>query len=151
EMRDTGNTAEEILKELTSLRQRIHTSFVIDTMEYLYMGGRCTAMQNLVGSILKIRPVIEVRKDGTLGVKDKVGGSRKKALNNMLEDFRKNADNLDTHRVFVTHTGCDDDAQYLKEEILKIKPVDELLTTITGATVSSHCGPNTIGIIYITR
>jgi len=106
-------------------------------------------MEAVVGSLLKIRPVIEVRADGTLGVKDKVRGSRKKALDSMLAEFKSHLPNVDLTRVFVTHTSCDEDALFLKSELLKLAPIQEVCITIAGATVASHCGPNTIGIIFL--
>ena len=130
---------------------RVHTSFIIDTLDYLYMGGRCSAMENVVGSLLKIRPIIEVRPDGTLGVKEKTRGTRKKALGSMLADFEAHLSQVDLHRVFVTHTGCDADAAFLKEELLKIAPIEEVCITQAGATVASHCGPDTIGILYLEK
>lgn len=149
ELRDMGWTAEQIVHEIRNTVPRVHTSFVIETMEYLYKGGRCTALQAIVGSVLKIRPIIEVRPDGTLGVKAKIRGTRVKALDTMLEDFRSHLPHLDQHRVFVTHTGCDDDAAYLVESIKAMAPVEEVCVTQAGATISSHCGPDTIGILYI--
>jgi DegV family protein with EDD domain len=151
ELRDSGLSADEIIKEIEKLIPRIHTSFVIDTLDYLYMGGRCSAMQHVFGSLLKIRPVIEVRPDGTLGMREKIGGSRKKALQALVDDFQRNASSIDPHRVFITSTGCDEDSDFLKQELLKILPIENLDVTYAGATVSSHCGPNTIGILYITR
>jgi len=149
ELRDQGWSAEAIVREIKATVPRVHTSFVIETMEYLYKGGRCTALQAIAGSVLKIRPIIEVRPDGTLGVKTKTRGTRLKALNAMLEDFKNHLPHLDTHRVFVTHTGCDQDAQYLVDSLRSMAPIEEICVTQAGATISSHCGPDTIGILYI--
>jgi DegV family protein with EDD domain len=151
DMRDEGKSIDEIETAIKQLIPKVRTSFVIDTLTYLHMGGRCTAVQALVGSLLKLRPVIEVRTDGTLGVKDKVGGSRKKALTTMLESYKKDLPLIDLRRVFVTHSGCDDDAQFLAQEIEKISNPQEVLITTAGAVVSSHCGPDTIGILYLMK
>lgn len=151
EYRDQGMSAEEISTRIQYLVPKTYCSFSIDTLEYLYMGGRCSAMSMVVGSVLKIRPVIEVSSDGTLGVKKKEGGSRKKALQSLLEDFTAKLSEIDLERVFITHTYCDDDAEYLKAELLKIAPIKEVAITHAGATIASHCGPNTIGILYFTR
>lgn len=151
ELRDQGYSGEAIAQTIKNLIPKIHTSFVIDTMEYLYMGGRCSAMQNLVGSLLKIRPVISVRPDGTLGVKDKIRGSRKKALQSMIENFNNQLPNVDLQRVFITHTGCDDDAAFLASELQKIAPIQEICITYAGCVISSHCGPNTIGILFLSK
>jgi len=149
EMRDENYSLDEIEEAMIYNVNRTHVSFVIDTLDYLFMGGRCSSMEHLVGSILRIRPVIEVREDGTLGVREKIGGSRRRALNSMLADFKNHLPTLDHHRVFVTHTGCDSDAEYLVGEIKKLTQLDEIQTTYAGATVSSHCGRNTIGILYM--
>ncbi len=151
DLRDAGWSAPQIWEEIQRWVPKVRTSFIIDTMEYLYKGGRCTALQAIVGSVLKIRPIIEVRSDGTLGVKEKIRGSRLKGLNTMLEDFKSHLPNVDPARAFVTHTGCDDDAAYLAEEIRKTGAVQEVIITTAGATISSHCGPNTIGILYMVK
>lgn len=154
ELAAQGLTAPQITAEITQLVPKVHSSFVIDTLEYIYKGGRCSAIEMLVGGILKIRPVIEVRSDGTLGVKRKVNGTRKKALLSMVEDFACDIDNLDKRRVFITHTLTDEataDAYFLKSEIDKLVSVEEILFTTAGATIASHCGPETIGILYLTK
>jgi DegV family protein with EDD domain len=151
ELRDAGLPIEEIHRQVSQLVPRVHTSFVIDTLDYMYKGGRCSALQHVITSLLRIRPIIEVHQDGTLGVKEKVGGARKKALNSMLEDFKNNLPNIDLHRVFVTHTGCHEDALYLQEELQKLAPVEEICETVAGATVATHCGPDTIGILFFAK
>ena len=151
ELRQDGKSQEEIEKVIKKDVAKVNVSFVIDTLDYLYKGGRCTAMEMVVGSILKIRPVIEVCPDGTLGVKEKITGSHKKAIDSMLVDFKRKLPTIDLHRVFVTHTYANDDASYLKEELLKIASIEEVCITDAGATIASHCGPKTIGILFLTK
>jgi len=151
QFRDEGKSAAAIAKELTSWIPRTCCSFAIDTLDYLYMGGRCSAMTKVVGSMLKIRPIIEVARDGTLGVKTKVGGSRKKALASLTDDFKSKMPNIDMRRVFITHTSTDEDAEALKAELIKIAPIQEVCMTHAGATIASHCGPGTIGVLYFTK
>lgn len=151
EFRDLGKSLEEIESEIRKTIPKVRTSFTIDTLDYLYLGGRCSAIQNIVSSLLKIRPVIEIRPDGTLGVKEKIRGSRSKALNSMLDAFKNSLIEIDLQRVFITHTGCDEDADYLKAELAKIAPIQEICITTAGCVVASHCGPNTIGIIYLEK
>jgi DegV family protein with EDD domain len=148
ELRDQGKSISEIETAIKESISKVQTSFSIDTLDYLYKGGRCTAMENIVGSMLRIRPIIEVRSDGTLGVKEKTSGTRKKALLTMVKNFEKDILSIDLHRVFITHTGCFEDADFIKTEILAITPIDEIHQTLAGATIASHCGPNTIGILY---
>jgi DegV family protein with EDD domain len=120
-------------------------------MEYLYKGGRCSALQAVVGSVLKIRPIIEVRPDGTMGVKEKARGTRQKGLQSMLDDFAAHLPELDRKRVFITHTGCDADAELLRQEIARLADPQEIRTTLAGSVISSHCGPDTIGILYMVK
>lgn len=151
DMRDKGCSANEIENELNRLVPLVRTSFFLETLDYLYMGGRCSAMQNIVGSLLKIRPIIEVKTDGSLGIKEKIHGSRKKALKSMLDDLRANLDRVDRKRIFVTHTDSYADAEFLKAEILSMASPDEVLITDAGCVVASHCGPGTIGILYLLK
>jgi DegV family protein with EDD domain len=151
ELRDQGKSLSEIETVLNQTAPKVNTSFVIDTLDYLYLGGRCTSMEHVMGSILKIRPVIEVLPGGTLGVKEKVSGSRKKALDSLIVDFKKKLDHIVLHRVFVTHAFCEKDAIYLKSELQKLAPIEEICFTTANATISSHCGPNCIGILFITK
>ncbi|MDY0018695.1 MAG: DegV family protein [Anaerolineae bacterium] len=151
DLRDQGKNAKEIERALTEAIPKVQMSFALDTLKYLYMGGRCTALQSLVGGVLKIRPVISARPDGTLGVKDKVRGTRKRALESMLVDFQEHLPEVDLQRVFVTHSGCADDAAFLCGELAKLAPIEEILITRAGAVISSHCGPGTIGILYMLK
>lgn len=149
ELRDEGKSSDEIVSILNATLDKVNTSFVIDTLDYLHMGGRCSAMELIIGSMLKIRPVIEVKNDGTLGVKEKISGTRKKALDSMVLDFKSKLPAIDLHRVFITHAYCEKDAEYLKTELLKLAPIEEICFTTAGATISSHCGPDCIGILFI--
>ncbi len=150
-LRDEGASFDEIVKQVQCSIPKVHTSFVIDTLDYLYKGGRCSALANIFGSLLKIRPVIEVRADGTMGVKEKIGGARKRALLSMVEEFKNLLPSIDLERVFITHTGCDADAEFLKEMLCNLANIQELHITYAGTTIASHCGPNTIGILYLMK
>lgn len=151
DLRDAGLSASEITAEIEACGAKVRTAFVIDTMDYLYKGGRCTALQAIFGSMLKIRPVINVRSDGTLGVLDKVRGSRKKALDRLLAGFKADLPDVDLNRVFVTHSGCLEDAEYLTSKLNEMAEIKDVLITIAGSTIGSHCGPNSIGILYLMK
>jgi DegV family protein with EDD domain len=148
ELAKKGLPAREIAEHINTFRNRIHTAFIVDTLDYLYMGGRCSALQNVMSSLLKIRPLVFMQPNGALGVKKKIRGSREKALQELLDDVREDASQIDCRRVFITYNRCDDDAETLKQEIMKIIPVKEVHLTITGTVVASHCGPKTISIQY---
>jgi DegV family protein with EDD domain len=151
EWRDEGLGVDEIGLRLRAAVPKVHTAFVIETTEYLYKGGRCSALQNIVGSLLHIRPIIGVEPDGTMGVRAKIHGSRKKALDYLLADLEQHRAVLDPARVFVTHSGCDADAEALARAVEDMVHPREVLITRAGCVVTSHCGPDTIGILYMER
>ncbi len=150
-MARVGHSLQAISQAVRDLIPKTNCAFVIDTLDYLYMGGRCSSLEHIIGSLLKLRPVIEARRDGTLGVREKVSGSRRKALNALLTNCEKHKHEIDPERVFITHAACPEDAALLKSELETILNVQELCITEAGSTISSHCGPNTIGILYLSR
>lgn len=150
EMRDAGLPAAAIARALEAAAGRVRTAFVVDTLAYLHKGGRCTALASLVGSVLRIRPVVAVQPDGTLGVRQRLRGSRRRALQALLDDLARHRERLDPRRVFVTHAGAED-AGWLAHEVQRVAAPQETLITEAGCTISAHCGPNTIGILYMTR
>ena len=152
ELRDQGLTANEIVERIMESRPKVRTSFVIETMEYLYKGGRCTAIQAIAGSVLKIHPIIEVHYDGTLGVKSKARGSLQKGHQMMLDDFEANLPKLDRQRVFITHTCNDGEiVKSLVDGVKRIAAPEEICVTSAGSVISSHCGPRTAGILYFVK
>ncbi len=139
---------EEIARKIRELVPKVETAFVPDTLDYLHKGGRCSSLQALMGSVLKIRPIIKVV-DGGMIVGQKARGKREKILDTMLENTLKDKDNMDIKRVFVTHTEGLEDATFLKKKLEKNLDVEEVIITDAGCVISSHCGPNTVGILYI--
>lgn len=150
-LRDLGFPLDKIEAQIINMVPRVRTSFIIDTLDYLHKGGRCSAIQNIVGNLFSIRPIIAMRPDGTLGIRAKTRGSRLKAMQVMLSHLSEDLPGLDCERIFVTHTGCEQDAEFLKSEILRIAPVYEVQITTAGSVIASHCGPDTIGILYMTQ
>lgn len=146
-----GRQMDEILRLLEAARPKVRTSFKLDHLDYMRMGGRCTGVQALASSVLKIRPVISVV-DGGMIVAGKVRGSSRKSLDWMMErfedDVRKGMVRED--RVFLTHTGVHEDAVYMAERVREIMPhMKEILETPADSVTGSHCGPGTIGILYM--
>jgi DegV family protein with EDD domain len=149
DLRDLGLTSEQIEKEILDSVPKVRTSFVIDSMEFLYKGGRCTALQAIAGSVLKIHPIIEVKQDGTLGVKEKARGTLQKGYQRMVNDFGSHLAMLDQERVFVTHTCRNEkDVQFLVDEVKHIAAPNDIRVTRAGSVISSHCGPETAGILF---
>ena len=148
-LRDRGLSAERIEQELLASVGKVRTSFVIETMEYLYKGGRCTALQAFAGSVLKIHPIIEVHPDGTLGVKEKTRGTLQKGLQIVLDDFESHLHELDRGRVFVTTTSDNAaDIEFMVDGVKHIAAPQEVRVTRAGCVISSHCGPGSTGILY---
>lgn len=137
----------EIVNRLTQIRPQVDTEFVIDTLDYLYMGGRCSGMQNLIGSLLKIRPVIKVT-DGKMTPAYKVRGKREKAMDQMLSNALSKTYEMDNDIIIVVHSMCEDDALYLQKVLQEKTNAKEVVLATAGCVISSHCGPKTIGIIY---
>jgi DegV family protein with EDD domain len=149
--RDQGLALEEIEKKLADLVPGVRTAFILESLDYLYKGGRCNALQALASSVLKIRPLIYVQPDGTLGVGEKTRGKRSRALQVLLERFQSHLEQMDLSRVFVTHAACPQDATYLVDEIQRLAKPREILVNEAGSVISSHCGPGTIGILYLLK
>ncbi|MDP4097942.1 DegV family protein [Paenibacillus sp. P96] len=141
-----GLGIQEVVQVLEEIRPRIDTEFVIDTLEYLYKGGRCSGMQNLIGSLLKIRPVIKVI-DGKMTPAYKVRGKREKAIDQMLSNALSQKDNMDLELVIVVHALAEEDALELQKRLQEQTGAEVALAT-AGCVICSHCGPQTIGIIY---
>ncbi|WJH30357.1 DegV family protein [Paenibacillus sp. CC-CFT742] len=143
-----GQSLKEITHLVEAVKPNVRTEFVIDTLEYLHKGGRCSGMQNLIGSLLKIRPVIRVT-DGKMSPAYKVRGKREKALDQMLQNTLGEKHQIDTDLIIVVHTMAEEDALELQKSLQEQTGGRVELTT-AGCVICSHCGPKTIGIIYNT-
>ena len=144
-----GKSAQEIAYESRRLASRVDASFVIDSLEYLYKGGRCSALSMLGANLLKLKPCIEV-KNGSMGVGKKYRGKYSEVLKEYAEDRLSNRDDLVPTRVFVTHAGCQPEVVESIVDLVKSKGIfEEIFVTRAGCTVSSHCGANTLGVLFI--
>lgn len=148
EMAEKGMGAAEIKEKIDEMKSKVNVSFVIDSLEYLYKGGRCSALAALGANLLKLKPCIEV-KNGSMGVSKKYRGNFANVLKTFSKERLADKDNIITDHVFVTHAGCDDEIVNSVVEIVKqeINP-KELHVTRAGATISVHCGRNTLGILF---
>ena len=145
---EQGKSITEIVDLLTEIRPKVDTEFVIDTLDYLYMGGRCSGMQNLIGSLLKIRPVIKVI-DGKMTPAYKVRGKREKAIDQMLNNALSNVDVMDNDTIIVVHSMCEEDALLLQKTLKEQTKAKHIELATAGCVISSHCGPKTIGLIHV--
>ncbi len=146
-----GMGAQEICSNLNALRSRVRASFILDRLDYMQKGGRCSAVAALGGRLLKIKPCIAVR-DGSMGMVDKYRGSFDKCVEKYVKDCLKDRKDLRLDRIFITHTPVDDGAvQMARETIRKYADFMEIIETNAGCTVSCHCGPGTLGVLFITK
>ena len=152
EMAADGCHAREIWETCSTMVQRVETSFVIDSLDYLYKGGRCSALGALGGNLLRLKPCIEVR-NGKMTPGKKYRGKIEKVMLQYVEDRLQNRTDIDKHRIFITHTKCSPEAvQAVRDKIQEIMPdFEEILETTAGATITSHCGPNTLGILFVRK
>lgn len=151
EMAQQGLEAEEIVEKINDLVAKVDASFVIDSLEYLHKGGRCSALAMLGANVLKLKPCIEV-KNGSMGVGKKYRGRYADVLKTYVDERLADAENIDNSRVFVTHAGCDEDIVNAVVEQVKAKGIfKEVFLTRAGCTISSHCGANTLGVLFIRK
>ena len=148
ELRDMGKSAEEIVAEIEASRDRVRASFVIDTPTFLARGGRCTAVEAFMASALKLHPEILV-KDGKMGAGRKVRGKPAMAVSAYVDGLMPTIKNAEPRRVFVTHSGSDYEIiDSVKQKLEALNIFDEILETQAGGVISSHCGPNTLGVLF---
>lgn len=152
--RDAGMSAKEIKERIERRVPRMKSQFVVRTLDYLHRGGRCSSVVKILGGALRLRPMIVVR-EGKLKVGKKIIGLMKKAVGVMTDMFLKDLDHIDSEFVFITHTtDCD---QSLADIDAKFKEagvydkVNHVYRTEAGCVIGSHCGPGTIGILYLMK
>lgn len=151
EMAEQGLGAEEIVAKIEDLVSKVDASFVIDNLEYLHKGGRCSALAMLGANVLKLKPCIEV-KNGSMGVGKKYRGRYGDVLKTYVDERLANVDDIDTSRVFVTHAGCDEEIVNAVVEQVKSKDIfKEIFLARAGCTISSHCGADTLGVLFIRK
>ena len=148
-MAENGTAPDEIVKELEKLIPNVNASFVIGTLKYLHLGGRCSSLQALGANLLKLNPCIEV-KDGKMDVGKKYRGAFNKIILQYVEDRLAGRDDIDTKRIFITYppgTSAELVAE-IKDKVISIKEFDEIITCEAGCVISNHCGPVCVGILY---
>jgi DegV family protein with EDD domain len=150
-MAEAGMEPDKIYEALNDLTPRVEASFVLDRLDYMVKGGRCSAVAALGASLLQLKPCIEVV-DGKMGVCKKYRGSYEKALSNYVKDRLKDREDIEIERIFVTHTETPQDVvDSVIGTVKEYKNFEILEETVAGCTVSCHCGPNTLGVLFIRK
>lgn len=151
ELAEKGESAEKIVEIINDMIDRVDASFVIDKLNYLHKGGRCSSVAALGANLLKLKPCIEV-KGGKMGVGKKYRGKYGDVLKEYIEERLQNASDIELERIFVTHAGVDEEiVNAVYNQVKKALPFNEVLITRAGCTISSHCGPDTLGILFVRK
>lgn len=148
-MAQNNHTVEEIVSAVEALKPNVRASFVVDTLTYLYRGGRCNAVSAMAGGVLKLHPKIVVE-NGAMNASKKYRGKINSAIMTYVKDMEDDLKAARPNRVFITHSGCD---RTIVEEVHSylenLGVFSEILETRAGGVISSHCGPGTLGVLFI--
>lgn len=148
EWRDSGLEIKELSSHIRRLINQATGVFILNSVDYIYHGGRCSAIEHFVASSLHIRPLLTVTREGTLKVIQKIHGSRGKAVDRLFDFF---ADQFSTHhiqRIFLTHLKCDSEVAYLLEKIHSLDNKLEVVEANVGCVLATHSGPEPLGFAY---
>ncbi|MEG2159187.1 MAG: DegV family protein [Clostridia bacterium] len=143
-----GLSAEEIVAKVKARIPAIQASFIVDKLDYLYKGGRCSSIALLGANLLGIRPSIEVH-NGQMSVARKYVGTLKHAIRKYTEDILEFFPKIDHSRAFITHSKINDEYVQVIRKALEGEGFQEIFETNAGCTITSHCGANTIGLLYM--
>lgn len=151
EMSLEGKSREEICQRIEKLKEKEKVSFVVDSLTFLHRGGRCSSVAALAGGVLKLHPRIVVS-EGSMSADKKYRGKIEKAILDYVRELEDSLKEADRKRVFITHSGCkqeiiDEVYGYLKE----MNHFNEIYVTRAGGVISSHCGPSTLGVLYLEK
>ena len=150
-MASEGKSSSDIKAAIEILKPKVRASFVVDTLTYLYRGGRCNATAAMAGSVLKLHPKIVVE-NGAMEATKKYRGKLAAVIMSYVKDMEDELKNARNDRVFITHSGCDRDiVEGVKEYLRELGIFNEILETRAGGVVSSHCGPGTLGVLFISK
>ncbi len=152
ELAQQGKSAAEIKLECEKMVGKVEASFVVDSIDYLHKGGRCSSVAALGANLLKLKPLIEVI-DGKMKAGKKYRGNIDKVIINYVTDKLRGRSDIDKKRIFITHTKCNPVVvQQVRGKINELYPgFEEILETTAGCTVTSHCGPGTLGILFVRK
>ncbi len=149
ELAQAGKTAEEIIRSVEAMRPLVRSSFVVDTLVYLHRGGRCGGLTALAGSMLRLHPKIIVE-NGSMIVGKKYRGKIDKVILNYVQDMEADLKQAREDRIFITHSNCDDaTVQAVYDYLDSLQHFKEIFITSTGSVISSHCGPGTLGVLFV--
>ena len=148
-MAQQGRSAEDIVAKIEEVKTRVRAGFVVDTLTYLHRGGRCSGVEAFAGGMLKLHPRIDVV-CGKMEVKKKYRGRIDSVIKSYVKELELELSTAERDRVFITHAGCDDQiVAWVRNFLEDFQHFEEILETHTGSVISSHCGPGTLGVLFI--
>ena len=151
ELANEGFSAEEIVDRLNEMKDRVDASFVLQTLEYLKKGGRCSSIVALGANVLQLRPEIEVS-DGGMKVGKKYRGKMERSITDYVRGRLEGREDIQLDRIFVTHSYVPDEiVESVVALVKELHPFHEVLVTTAGCTISSHCGPNCLGVLFVKK
>lgn len=146
-----GKKPREIVETVEALRPKLNTSFVPDVLDYLHKGGRCSLASLIGAKVLKLHPLISM-KDGQMYAKKKYMGGLDGCLKKYIKDLAEEYRAYDKTRCFITHSNCEPEiVEKVREQVRETFDFNEILETKAGCVVTSHCGKNTLGVLFITE
>ena len=144
-----GRGAQEIIDGILPLIPKVEASFIINRLDYLYKGGRCSGLVALGANLLHLRPVILV-KDGKMEVGKKFRGTYDSCMVNYIKSKLENRSDLRLKRIFITHTKCGKETlDAAHKAVESVQSFGEILDTTAGCTITNHCGEGTLGVLFI--
>ena len=148
-MAQKGMDGETIARQIERICPRVRASFVVDTLTYLHRGGRCSGLAAMAGGALKLHPRIVVE-EGKMKPGKKYRGGMNKVILSYVKDMEEDLKNAKKDRVFITHSGCDKElVDEVKAYLKSLGCFVAIVETIAGGVISSHCGPGTLGVLFI--
>ena len=151
EMAGNGLEGEKIAERLRERTALVDASFTVHSIDYLRRGGRCSGLEALGAKLLHIRPSIVVR-DGKMHPGEKYRGRYEHYLKHYIADTLADDSNIDFNRVFVTHSPSEEGlVRFAIDTVKSYGLFKEVLETMAGCTVCTHCGPDTLGILFMRK
>lgn len=148
-----GKDGKTVAEEVTALKEKVCATFVLDKLTYLHAGGRCSSLTALTASVLNIKPRIDVNTaDASMTVGKKFRGSLEKSVKKYIKEHLHNRKDIRRDKLIITHSGTSDEMiELIKNEVANYMSFDQIHLSRAGCTISSHCGPNTVAIIFMTE
>lgn len=152
ELAREGREAKEIAEIVNELRPKVNTSFIPDALNYLHKGGRCSLAALIGAKVLKLHPLICENEEGQLIASKKYMGGMSRCIRKYVEDLKEQYPSYDKSRCFITHSSADKELVDLAKQLVSENfKFDEVCETVAGSIVTSHCGRNTLGVLFISK